>query len=469
MPPYLLVRLAEDGDAAPPARATLHLDVRLRGLREARTPTPGSLGAAAGGAVATAVEELRWTVHDAGGGTDLPGRPVRATGQPTTGDVAADEAYAGVEASLLLFEEVFGRTSYDGQGATVLATVHYGQDYENAFWDGAQLVFGDGDGRVFERFTKPVDVLAHELTHAVTERTAGLRYQGQSGALNESMSDVFASMLKQRLLGQTAAEADWVIGAGLFRPGINARGLRDLAAPGTAYDDPVVGKDPQPDSMAGYLDTTDDNGGVHLNSGIPNRAFHLVATALGGRSWEVAGQVWWRALTSALAADTDFVTFAGATVAAARAVAASGVPAGTPAVVDAVREAWATVGVEPSGTPGSSKAAGSSGGSGAGTGWPTEPGQPAVVAVRRSGGFAGTVSTGQVVLGDDPRTSEIEGLLVGIDPAVLGSLEPQPDRFVYTFDLGDQQVTLAEQQLTPELDRLARLLLGGTPGWDPRV
>ncbi len=452
VPPYLLARLAEDGDAAPPARATLDLDARLRGRRDASPASPASPGRA--GAQAGAVADLRWTVHDAGGGTQLPGRAVRATGQPETGDVAVDEAYAGVEASLLLFEEVFAHTSYDGQGAPVVVSVHYGTDYDNAFWDGTQLVFGDGDGRVFERFTKPVDVLAHELTHAVTERTAGLRYQGQSGALNESVSDVFAALLKQRLLGQTAAEADWLIGAGLFRPGINGRALRDMAAPGTAYDDPALGKDPQPDSMAGYVETTDDNGGVHINSGIPNRAFHLAATAIGGPTWDGAGQVWWRALTGGLRPDADFAGFAAATVAAAEGVA--------PDAVAAVRAAWSTVGVVPAGS--------SSGGAGSpasetGTGWP----DPAsVVAVRRSGGFAGMVTSGQAVLGDDPRTSEIEGLLVGIDPAVFSPSEPQPDRFVYTFELGGHQVVVAEQQLTPELDRLARLLLDPDHGFDPQ-
>ena len=89
----------------------------------------------------------------------------------------------------------------------MVATVHYQRDYDNAFWDGTQLVFGDGDGKVFDRFTKPVDVLGHELTHAVTEHTAGLVYEGQSGALNESVSDVFAACLKQRLLGQDAGRA----------------------------------------------------------------------------------------------------------------------------------------------------------------------------------------------------------------------------------------------------------------------
>ena len=173
-----------------------------------------------------------WVVHTAENGSELPGRVVRTAGDPASGDPAVDEAADGVAASLAMFSEVYGRDSYDGAGATVLATVHYEQDYDNAFWDGTQLVFGDGDGEVFDRFTKAVDVLGHELTHAVTERTAGLVYEGQSGALNESVSDVFAACLKQRLLGQDAAAADWLIGAELFLPGINARGLRDMAQPG---------------------------------------------------------------------------------------------------------------------------------------------------------------------------------------------------------------------------------------------
>ena len=198
----------------------------------------------------------------------------------------------------------------------MVATVHYEQDYDNAFWDGTQLVFGDGDGQVFDRFTKPIDVLGHELSHAVTQFTADLTYQGQSGALNESMSDVFGACIKQRHLGQDAASADWLVGEGIFLPGINGKALRSMSDPGTAYDDPQIGKDPQVGSMADYVDTTDDNGGVHLNSGIPNRAFVLAAQAIGGESWSGAGQIWYAALTSGLSADSDFATFAAATVAA---------------------------------------------------------------------------------------------------------------------------------------------------------
>ncbi len=210
-----------------------------------------------------------------------------------------------------------------------MLTVHYEQDYDNAFWNGEQLVFGDGDGKIFGSFTEPVDVLGHEFTHAVTQFTAALTYQGQSGALNESVSDCFGMCLKQRLLGQTADQADWLIGAGIFLPGIDARALRDMAHPGTAYDDPTLGKDPQVGDMADYVDTTDDNGGVHTNSGIPNRAFYLAATAIGGDTWEGAGQVWYAALTGGdVGADTDFAGFAAATIAAAGEHA------------DAVRQAW---------------------------------------------------------------------------------------------------------------------------------
>ncbi len=133
---------------------------------------------------------------------------------------------------------------------------------------------------------------------------------------------------------ESAAEASWLIGESLFLPGVQARGLRDMAAPGTAYDDPRLGRDPQPDHLDGYVDTTDDNGGVHLNSGIPNRAFQLAAVAVGGHAWDGAGRIWYAALTGGrVGPHTDFAGFAGATVAAAGEHA------------DAVREAWRTVGV----------------------------------------------------------------------------------------------------------------------------
>jgi Zn-dependent metalloprotease len=141
------------------------------------------------------------------------------------------------------------------------------------------MVFGDGDGEIFNRFTIAIDVVAHELSHGVTETEAGLIYFEQSGALNESLSDVFGSLVKQYHLKQTADKADWLIGEGLLAKGINGKGLRSMSEPGTAYNDPLLGKDPQPAHMKDFIKTREDNGGVHLNSGIPNRAFYLAATA----------------------------------------------------------------------------------------------------------------------------------------------------------------------------------------------
>ena len=221
----------------------------------------------------------------------------------------------------------------------LVGTVHYGDQYDNAFWDGAQMVFGDGDGTIFNRFTIAVDVIGHELTHGVTGATAALEYHDQPGALNESISDVFGSLVKQRSLGQMAAQADWLIGAGLWAAGIHGVALRSMRAPGSAYDDPLIGKDPQPDHMSRYVNTTSDQGGVHTNSGIPNRAFYLTAIGIGGNSWEVAGNVWYRTLLdSRLSANAQFQDFADLTADNANQI--HGVP-----VRAAVVQAWQDVGI----------------------------------------------------------------------------------------------------------------------------
>ena len=440
VPPYLLRQIASSrSEAAPCCESTLLVDDRFRSGRMLRLPQSVTQTGAADAAADSA-----WTVHTAGNRSDLPGTPVRAAGAPPSGDPAVDEAAIGIEATLALFADVYQRASYDGQGAPVSLTVHYRTDYDNAFWDGTQLVFGDGDGTVFGRFTRPIDVLGHEFTHALTEHTAGLEYQGQPGALNESVSDVFASCLKQRVLGQSAVEADWLIGQGLFVEGIDARGLRDMAAPGTAYDDPMLGKDPQAGHMDGYVDTTDDHGGVHLNSGIPNRAFQLAATAIGGHTWEGAGAIWYAALTGGqVTARTDFAGFAAATVATAGPQA------------DLVRDAWEQVGVAPTPQttePGLPEPASTTA--------PVPAGAPTLVAVRRSGGFAGRSVDGAVDLdSDDPRSGELRQLVETIDLRRVAGGRPHPDMFIYAFDLCGSHATVPEQHLTDELRRVASLVL----------
>jgi hypothetical protein len=197
-----------------------------------------------------------------------------------------------------------------------------------------------GDGEVFSGFTRSLTVIAHELAHGVIEDEGGLLYRGQSGALNESIADVVGALAEQHHLGQTADQASWLIGEGIFTDAVEGRALRSMAAPGTAYDDDVLGRDPQPAHMRDFVVTRDDNGGVHINSGIPNHAFYLVATALGGHAWERAGLIWYRALTGALPSTADFSTFANATLAAAAAEYGE-----ESEEVAAVRAAWTSVGV----------------------------------------------------------------------------------------------------------------------------
>ncbi|QTP59965.1 peptidase M4 family protein [Billgrantia antri] len=335
LPPYLLERIASAGSSrlSECARHTLLADGRFR-AREGAVALPS--GSARRG------EPARY-VYSAEQQQVLPGTLVRREGQVDSGDPAVDEAYQGLGATYRLFWEAFERHSIDGDGMALLATVHYGQDYENAFWDGRQMVFGDGDGELFNRFTVALDIIAHELSHGVIQHEAALAYVGQSGALNESLCDVFGSLAKQLELGQRVDEADWLIGEGLFTEQIDGRALRSMAKPGSAYDDPLLGRDPQPGHMEAFVVTEADNGGVHINSGIPNRAFHLVAMALGGHAWERAGRIWYDTLVDPrLLQDSDFVAFAGLTLANAewRFGAAS-------VEVEAVREGWRGVGVMP--------------------------------------------------------------------------------------------------------------------------
>jgi Zn-dependent metalloprotease len=228
----------------------------------------------------------------------------------------------------------------------LISTVHYEQGYDNAMWNGEQMVYGDGDEdlpesqRLFNRFTIALDIIAHEMTHGVTQFEAKLLYQSQSGALNESFSDVFGSLAKQRTLNQTADQADWIIGAGLFTSNVNGVGIRSMKAPGTAYNDRVLGKDPQPAHMSGYQDVPYDNGGVHINSGIPNRAFYVTAREMGGYAWEKAGQVWYTTLCDYLMAGSTFQDTANATYTVAGNLFGQG-----SSEQQAVSVGWADVGI----------------------------------------------------------------------------------------------------------------------------
>lgn len=477
VPPYLLAALAssDDPELSRWASETLRVDTEVRRGRVTADVRPARGAHARPRLARGTADGPQRTVYDVAQGTDLPGTKVRGEGEPATSDVAVTEAYDGLGATWALWSQAYGRNSLDAKGLPLVASVHYGRAYDNAFWDGSQMVFGDGDGVVFGRFTASVDVIGHELAHGVTQYTAGLNYQDQSGALNESVSDVFGVLVKQHLLGQDAAAADWLVGAELLAPGVEGVALRSMAAPGTAYDDPRLGKDPQPAHMDHYVDTTDDNGGVHINSGIPNKAFHVVATTLGGNAWERAGRIWYDTLTGDIRADCDFATFAALTVAAAGARFGA-----DSAEVAAVRAGWDAVGVVPAAADGSGPA-GSGGGSGStgsdGSGSPGSPSDAPVpgpstrVEVRRTGGVAGMAREGSVALGDlgERDTAAWQSLLAddrlrGLAAAADDRARQRPDAFHYAVRCPDHglAVDLPEPALTDDVrDLLDRTIEHG--------
>jgi Zn-dependent metalloprotease len=341
LPPYILENIAKNGTQ--PQRETARKSIVISAqFRQERSQTAESKRRP------PAVEAvgLQRRVYTANHTSNLPGQLVRSEGAPPSSDVAVNEAYDGAGATYNLYLDTYQRNSIDGAGMILDSTVHYQVGYDNAFWNGEQMVYGDGDEdlpedqRLFNRFTIAVDVIGHELTHGVTEFTANLTYSNQPGALNESISDVFGSLVKQRSLGQTAAEADWIIGEGLFTSNVHGVGIRSMKAPGTAYDDPVLGKDPQPAHMDNYVHTTSDNGGVHINSGIPNHAFYLAAVEIGGNAWEKAGRIWYITLRDRLSADSSFQDAANLTYTVAGELYGSG-----SLEQQAVAHGWAGVGI----------------------------------------------------------------------------------------------------------------------------
>ncbi len=331
LPPHVMRRLAERGTR--PVRTAAYDSVRLsERLRGARLATADFLRAVPKG-------NLRRTIYDAGNRERLPGPIVREEGGRKHRDAHVNEAFAGLGAVYDFYLEALGRNSLDGRGLGLDASVHFGRGYMNAFWDGHQMVFGDGDGKVFGPFTRHVDVIGHELTHGVIGYEAAFDYEDQPGALHESFSDVFGALVLQRARRQTAKEASWRIGEGLLVK-YPRQAVRSLKAPGKAYKNALLGEDPQVGHLREYSpdDYPDDNGGVHVFSGIPNHAFYVAAMELGGYAWEKAGRIWYLALTDLLSRRAQFSDAALATIAAADRLFGD-------QAARAVRKGWEAVGV----------------------------------------------------------------------------------------------------------------------------
>lgn len=340
--PHILRAIAKNGNPDQRSRAanTMASDSTFRAMRtfNKNVPLPKQQGLFN----MISPGEKRRTIIDASNQQSTEGKVVRTEGAPPSKDVTVNEAYDGLGATYDFYWNIFERHSIDDEGLPLIGIVHFGKNYDNAFWDGQRMTFGDGDDDLFNRFTISLDVIGHELTHGVTEDEAGLVYFNQAGALNESMSDVFGSLVKQYKLNQTADKADWLIGEGLLTKKVSGKALRSMKDPGTAYDDAVLGKDPQPAHMNNFVNTFEDNGGVHINSGIPNRAFYLAATYIGGYAWEKAGHIWYETLKdNRLKPNVGFRRFANLTVYNAERIFGKGSQE-----AKAVSAAWDEVGIK---------------------------------------------------------------------------------------------------------------------------
>jgi len=249
-------------------------------------------------------------------------------------DNAAVDAHKYAAITYDYYSNVFGRNSFDGRGATIKSTVHYGRNYNNAGWTGYQMLFGDGDGSLFRELSGSLDVMAHELTHAVTQYTADLIYYDESGAINEAMSDIFGTAVEF----WANNDPDWLLGEDIYTPNISGDALRSMEDP-TASGDP----DHYDDRYTG----TSDNGGVHTNSGIINKAAYLISeggthygVTVNGIGMDKMTTIFYRALTQHLTQSSTFSQLRAALIQSATELYGSNGPE-----TQAINDAFDSVGV----------------------------------------------------------------------------------------------------------------------------
>jgi len=323
IPPYISEKLVDNSNKKIAQRAVKNLaeTIQLRAKREfvSGLTAPQSMLLHPVKAQKKAAK-LNMQVYDMKHGTDTStaklvwdnGKVVKPLDKQSKNVVAAGTA------TWNFYYQIFGRNSVDNLGLLLRHYIHYYVQYNNAMWDGSEMVYGDGDGTIFGDFTSDPDIIGHELTHGVTQNESNLAYHNQSGALNESLSDVFGIMVKQRILNLDVKQSDWLIGENVLLGKKYA--LRSMKAPGTGFvNHPDLGTDPQPATMDKYVKLPDtrkgDWGGVHTNSGITNFAFYVAAFNIGGFAWEKAGKIWYDAMTdNALKSNATFADFKSLTI-----------------------------------------------------------------------------------------------------------------------------------------------------------
>ena len=281
----------------------------------------------------------------------------RQEGGVATGDKDVDIAYDYAGSLLKFLKGTLGRNSLDNRGMDLHQTVHYGSNYNNAFWNGSEMAYGDGDGKIFGHFAQDPTVIHHELGHGVVQhhnKNGGLIYRGESGALNESFADINAVVLLHEMAQVDMSQSSrklWLIGAGCMVPYKDSKtgemrypALRSFLNEKAYESHPDIGTDRQPKNMKDKYTGGSDNGGVHINSGIPNHAFYLAANKIGGKVWETTYKVWYNALAD-VPSNCTFKQFALATVKVAVQMAKEAGSALKPTDVDLVAQAWLEVGV----------------------------------------------------------------------------------------------------------------------------
>jgi Zn-dependent metalloprotease len=261
----------------------------LRGLRR-QSGELTNLAQSMGAHLTVLAASPKVTIYDCKNTQTLPGTPVPSP--KNSKDPTAKRAFLETTSVAKFYKAVFNRNSIDDAGMTMMSSIHFGRNFNNAMWNGTQMVYGDGDGKLFTDFTGGNDVIGHELTHGVTQHSLQLSYSGDAGGLNESVSDCFGSMFRQWEGGQDVMKADWLIGSDIIGPVAKSKGfncLRNMANPAdkaalaaqpTQYSQITPGMDP------------------HYSSGPPNLAFAAACQTFGGKSWDRIGQIWYAALTT---------------------------------------------------------------------------------------------------------------------------------------------------------------------------
>ena len=336
VPREVLIRFSHDKELSAEVRKrlfdTAQISHEIRELRvQAGKLTNVSMAHA--GALPELAASPLVTVYNCNHTQTLPGTPVPNPG--SSADATAKRTFKETTDVAKFYKDVFNRNSIDDHGMTMMSSIHFGSNYNNAMWNGSQMLYGDGDGHIFIDFTNGNDVIGHELTHGVTQHSLQLNYSGDAGGLNESISDCFGSMFRQWEKKQDVKAADWLIGHDIMGPTAKAKGftcLRDMANPAATHC-----LAPQPTQYSQITPGMDP----HYSSGPPNLAFCTTCKTLGGKSWEKIGQVWYHSLTAfGPTPNMKMKPFADRT----RQVAHS-MYSGTPAVAAAVDHGWKQVGL----------------------------------------------------------------------------------------------------------------------------